>query len=182
MAAAWLLVGLTTALLFVTTAFCAEGKEEVITRAVASLTVGTARGVVTFSMDENCGEILVSGNVTGLQPGKHGFHIHMYGDISEGCSGAGSHFNPTKQNHGAPEDTERHVGDLGNVVADSCGSASFKFYDRLLQFTGTNSIIGRAVVVHENEDDLGRTGHPESSKTGNAGGRVACGIIAIAAP
>ncbi|XP_064473651.1 superoxide dismutase [Cu-Zn]-like [Ornithodoros turicata] len=182
MATAKWLVCLTTAVVFAITPWYVNGQGEVITRAVADLNVGTARGTVTFCKPSDYDQVLVSGNVTGLSPGNHGFHIHMYGDISTGCKGAGPHFNPTGQNHGGPNDVERHVGDLGNIEADASGTATFEFYDPLLQFTGRNCIVGRAVVVHENEDDLGKTNHPDSPKTGNAGGRVACGIIAVAAP
>lgn len=73
----------------------------------------------------------------------------------------------------------RHVGDLGNVVADDSGRAENKVSDSVISLTGMRSIIGRAVVVHERVDDLGQGGHLDSKKTGNAGGRVACGVIGI---
>lgn len=73
----------------------------------------------------------------------------------------------------------RHVGDLGNVMASNEGFAQTKDTDEVITLTGSRSIVGRAVVVHEKEDDLGQGGHPDSKKTGNAGGRVACGVIGI---
>lgn len=79
-------------------------------------------------------------------------------------------------------DKVRHVGDLGNVKADSDGTVRVKIVDTILSLNGENSILGRAVVVHEGEDDLGKgTGDLEagSKKTGNAGGRMACGVIGI---
>lgn len=91
----------------------------------------------------------------------------------------GGHYNPDKLKHGAREDAVRHVGDLGNVVADENGNVYTSFSDTVMTLFGSRSIIGRAVVVHSSEDDLGRTEHPDSPKTGNAGGRVACGIIGI---
>lgn len=93
----------------------------------------------------------------------------------------GGHFNPDKLNHGGPQDEVRHVGDLGNVFADSEGIVSTIFSDSTISlYPGAKSIIGRAIVVHSTEDDLGRSEHPDSSKTGNTGGRVACGVIGIA--
>lgn len=76
-------------------------------------------------------------------------------------------------------DIERHVGDLGNIIANHEGIASINLIDKVIDLEGPHNIIGRAVVVHEKEDDLGKGGHPDSLTTGNAGGRVACGVIGI---
>lgn len=91
----------------------------------------------------------------------------------------GSHYNPDRLNHGAREAQIRHVGDLGNVVADESGKVSTSYSDNVITLYGARSIIGRAIVVHADEDDLGSTDHPDSHKTGNAGGRLSCGIIGI---
>jgi superoxide dismutase, Cu-Zn family len=91
----------------------------------------------------------------------------------------GGHYNPDKLKHGAREDSVRHVGDLGNVVADESGVVSTSYSDNVITLFGSRSIIGRAIVVHAAEDDLGRTDHPDSHKTGNAGGRAACGVIGV---
>lgn len=91
----------------------------------------------------------------------------------------GGHYNPKKSNHGAREDEIRHVGDLGNVVADANGVVSTSFSDNVISLFGSQSIIGRAIVLHAGVDDLGQTDHPDSKKTGNAGGRAACGVIGI---
>jgi len=74
---------------------------------------------------------------------------------------------------------ERHVGDLGNIVADPNGVANFSYTDSRISLHGTHSIIGRALVVHNGTDDLGRGGTDESQKTGNSGVGVACGVIGI---
>lgn len=79
--------------------------------------------------------------------------------------------------HGALTSDMRHVGDLGNVIADENGVVSTTLTDSLLTLSGARSIIGRAIVVHTGEDDLGLGGHPDSKKTGNAGGRAGCGVI-----
>ncbi|KAJ1498907.1 hypothetical protein HMI54_012280, partial [Coelomomyces lativittatus] len=103
-----------------------------------------------------------------------------FGDNTGGCVTAGPHFNPTNQTHGAPEDRVRHVGDLGNVIADANGKVNVKLTDSLISLHGDHSIYGRTIVVHADEDDLGKGGHELSLSTGNAGGRVACGVIGIA--
>jgi Cu-Zn family superoxide dismutase len=139
---------------------------------------GATQGVITITQEADS-EVVVSGKITGLKPGNHGFHIHEFGDNTNGCTSAGSHFNPFGKTHGGPADEERHVGDLGNVVADEQGEAAVEIKDRLITLTGPNSVIGRSLVVHEQEDDLGRGGHEFSKTTGNAGGRLACGVIGI---
>ena len=89
--------------------------------------------------------------------------------------------NPHQKEHGAPEDSERHVGDLGNFKTDGQGNAKGSVEDKLIKLIGPESVLGRTVVVHAGTDDLGKGGHAESKKTGNAGGRPACGVIGIAA-
>ena len=68
--------------------------------------------------------------------------ISTSGDLSEGCVSAGSHFNPLQKVHGAPGDSERHVGDLGNIESDSEGNVKITFEDRLISLNGALSIIG----------------------------------------
>ncbi|THG03527.1 hypothetical protein TEA_009753 [Camellia sinensis var. sinensis] len=68
----------------------------------------------------------------------------------------GPHFNPFKKDHGAPSDKERHAGDLGNIVAGPDGVAEIFIKDMLIPLRGQHSILGRAVVVHADPDDLGR--------------------------
>jgi len=124
----------------------------------------------------------VNGQLTGLKQGLHGFHIHEFGDNTNGCISAGPHFNPDKKEHGGPTDAERHVGDLGNVEANAEGIAKINIHDKQISLTGPNSILGRTVVVHADPDDLGKGGHELSKTTGNAGGRLACAVIGLAQP
>ncbi|KAK4413098.1 Superoxide dismutase [Cu-Zn] 2 [Sesamum alatum] len=121
----------------------------------------------------------VKGRISGLSPGLHGFHIHALGDTTNGCNSTGPHFNPLKKDHGSPTDEERHVGDLGNIVAGSDGVADISITDRQIPLSGQHSILGRAVVVHADPDDLGKGGHELSKTTGNAGARVGCGVIGL---
>ena len=85
--------------------------------------------------------------------------------------------NPHSKEHGAPSDSERHVGDLGNFKTDSEGNAKGSVTDKLIKLIGPESVLGRTIVVHAGTDDLGKGGHPESKKTGNAGARPACGTF-----
>ncbi|XP_049823625.1 superoxide dismutase [Cu-Zn]-like [Aethina tumida] len=125
------------------------------------------------------GPVYVRGNITGLSEGKHGFHIHQAGDLREGCSKLGPHFNPFLLQHGDRLDFVRHVGDMGNLEANGEGRAEFEFVDRLMSLIGgSRSIIGRAVVITENPDDLGRSGTAVSLSTGDSGNPIACGVIA----
>ena len=114
-----------------------------------------------------------TGTVTGLTPGKHGFHIHEIGDCSApDATSAGSHFNPDKKAHGGPSSPEHHLGDLGNIEADSTGTAKVNIHGAGLTLgAGANSVMGRALIVHGAEDDL------KTQPTGNAGARLACGVI-----
>ena len=121
----------------------------------------------------------VLAKISGLKAGKHGFHVHEFGNLTEGCKTAGAHYNPFKKTHGGPIDTERHVGDMGNVEADGKSDAVYKYEDAFIQLSGEYSIIGRSVVVHADEDDLGRLGFEDSKTTGHAGARLACGVIGL---
>jgi Cu-Zn family superoxide dismutase len=133
-------------------------------------------GTVTFTQTGN--GIQVVADIHGLTPGLHGFHIHEYGDPrSPDGKSAGDHFNPTGAPHAGPTMTPRHVGDLGNIEADAKGHAKLDMIDPALSFVGPTSILGRGVVVHVKADDL-KTQQPP----GNAGGRVAVGVIGVANP
>ena len=118
---------------------------------------------------------LIKGTITGLEPGLHGFHIHEFGDMTDGCKSMGGHYNPDNVEHG--DINEGHVGDLGNITADQSGTAKFTIEAKRVELIGSRSVIGRGFVVHSDEDDLGKGGDEESKKTGNAGDRLACGVI-----
>eukprot|EP00126_Sphaerothecum_destruens_P003063 Sdes_comp16562_c0_seq1m5872 len=139
-----------------------------------------ATGQVFFKKEG--AKIHVTGNLSGLAPGKHGFHIHEFGDLTNGCTSTGGHFNPLKKNHGDISAAERHVGDLGNVVAGQDGTVKLDFHDSLIKLEGVESIVGRGLVIHEKADDLGLGGNKDSLLNGNAGARVGCGIVGLKQP
>lgn len=133
------------------------------------------KGIVTFTKKDGGVEIVAE--LTGLEPGEHGFHVHEFGDCSmDDGTCAGGHFNPTGAPHGGPDDAKRHAGDFGNIKADDSGNAAYKRVDKMIKLTGPLSIIGRAVIVHAGRDDL------KTQPTGDAGARVGCGVIGIADP
>jgi len=139
------------------------------------------KGTVTFEQASDSDPTVISWNITGHDANAlRGFHIHQFGDNTNGCTSAGPHFNPYGKPHGAPTDTERHVGDLGNIQTDDQGNAFGLVTDPMIKLIGEESILGRTVVVHAGTDDLGKGGNEESLKTGNAGPRPACGVIGIA--
>ncbi|KAL8092460.1 hypothetical protein AgCh_034662 [Apium graveolens] len=94
-------------------------------KAVAVLKGTSAvEGVVTLTQDDD-GPTTVNVKITGLTPGPHGFHLHEFGDTTNGCMSTGPHFNPEGLTHGAPEDEVRHAGDLGNIIANADGNGLF---------------------------------------------------------
>jgi len=129
-----------------------------------------AQGVIMLRQDD--GVVHITGEIRGLSPGEHGFHIHEYGDLraADGSS-AGGHYDPRGHKHGGPDDHKHHAGDLGNIEANDKGVAivNKKSKDFKLHF-----VIGRAVVVHGGADDF------TSQPSGDAGPRVGLGVIGFA--
>ena len=138
-------------------------------------------GTVRFKQDNKIVNIYINLSGTGLIPnGQQGFHIHEYGDLSDGCNSACAHYNPFGKSHGCPGTSERHVGDLGNLNIDLFGNAKYSTSDDVIK---VSDIIGRSLIVHQNKDDCGLGQGPlreESLKTGNAGKRIACAVIGFA--
>ena len=120
----------------------------------------------------------MSGEVGGLKPGDtRGFHIHEKGDCSAAdASTAGGHFNPAAQAHGRSGHGAHHAGDTDNIVANAKGVARIDAHVTGVTLGGGagNDIAGRAVIVHAAADDY------TTQPTGNAGARVACGVINVA--
>jgi len=113
-------------------------------------------------------------NVTGLTPGQeHGFHVHEAGDCSSGDGmSAKGHFNPYGKPHGSPASAERHAGDMPALRADAGGNARIDTtLDVVSVKPGPASVVGRGLIVHASPDDY------KTQPTGNAGARLACGVI-----
>jgi len=174
---------------------------------------GKIRGKVVFTEYIDLGMVEIEVDLVGLtRNGVHGFHIHKYGDMSEGCASMCEHFNsstrkpsvgvtqntsnstdslrsscelfnPYNKKHGGPGSKHRHLGDLGNIEADSYGRVRTNIIDRGIKLHGSRAnIVGRGLVIHANADDLGLGGNEESLVTGNAGKRIACAVIGHARP
>lgn len=129
----------------------------------------------TITLNEVPGGIRMVADVTGLTPGLHGIHIHTNGDCSapDGSS-AGDHWNPTAMQHGSPDSTAHHQGDLGNIEAAADGTGHL---DRVISgatLQGEHSLVGRSVIVHASVDDM------KTQPSGNSGPRQACGVIVLA--
>ena len=148
-----------------------------IMKAVCLLS-GDAYGKVTFEQQSPDHLLYIKGYIMNLPKGLHGFHVHEFGDASNGCASAGEHFNPLGRNHGAPNAVDRHVGDLGNIESKKSNSlTAIEKIDNVMSLFGEKSVIGRSLVVHADRDDLGLSDHPLSKTTGNSGSRIACGVI-----
>lgn len=174
---------------------------------VSGSTLPSERVTGVISIEQWTGHVRIHGKVRGLKRGLHGLHVHAVGDVSFNCNNAGTHFNPEGVNHGArcgvhfssdvPKpfpflptvlyncgSNNSHAGDLGNLKAGPLGYARIDIVDNSLTLGdgGARDINGRSLVIHSNADDLGRGkdfAAAESRRTGNAGGRVACGLISL---
>ena len=150
-------------------------------KAICVLNGGDVTGKIYFEQATPRHLLKINGYIMNLPKGLHGFHVHEFGDVSNGCTSAGEHFNPTMSDHGAPNALIRHVGDLGNIDAKvSNALTNVDIIDNLMSLYGQFSVLGRTLVVHTDRDDFGLTDNPLSKTTGNSGGRLACGIIGIA--
>lgn len=135
-------------------------------------------GVIKFTQLSKT--LKIEYDIQGLSNGYHGFHVHNYGDLTDNCKNACSHFNPLNKNHGSNNSKERHLGDLGNIFSKNKKSQGTLYNNTIsLHFNKINNIIGRSIIIHEDSDDLGKGNNDESLKTGNAGKRLACGVIGL---
>jgi superoxide dismutase, Cu-Zn family len=149
-----------------------QGASMVAVAEIQPASGSNVRGTVTFERVAG-DQVRVAAHVTGLTPGRHGFHIHQYGDCSApDAMSAGDHFNPTDMPHGDPS-PQHHMGDLGNIEADQNGEAHLELTLSHLIMEGPDGIVGKAVLVHADPDDL------SSQPAGNAGARIGCGVIQV---
>jgi superoxide dismutase, Cu-Zn family len=143
---------------------------------------GLSVGVVRLS--KNGGKVAVRATVHGLAPGFHGFHIHAVGDCTPPFTSAGGHYNPAASGHGT------HAGDLPSLLVADDGTAQLRFTTDRFGVAELFDADGSAVIVHELPDNFANiptryhshtedTFGPDSATlaTGDAGGRVACGVL-----
>ena len=132
-------------------------------------------GIVIFKQKANY-EVSIHIEISGLNKNaKHGFHIHETGDLREGCKSCCAHYNPTNTIHGGISG-EGHAGDLGNIKTDGDGNCNMSIKANRFNI---QDILGRSIIIHEDEDDLGRGEFEDSKTTGHSGARIACSIIGI---
>lgn len=148
-------------------------------KAICVLNGDNIKGVVLLNENLFDKTTTIKIQISGLTPGKHGLHIHQSGDTRNGCESMGPHYNPFNKDHGGLNTRTRHVGDMGNIIANSNGKVDTTIKVKSVKLRGKYSVIGRSMVVHAQEDDLGKGGHEDSKTTGHSGARVACGIIGI---
>lgn len=149
------------------------------TSAIAVFNNDNIKGTVKFIEELVKDRIRIEINISGLKPNSlHGFHVHEAGDLTDKCTSMCAHFNPYGKTHGCPGMSQRHVGDLGNLETNSQGIAKYIMYDDVIKLRGTKcNIIGRGLIIHDDQDDCGQGTNEESLKTGNAGKRIACAVI-----
>jgi Cu-Zn family superoxide dismutase len=148
-------------------------------QAIAVFNDEKIKGVVYFTEDLMNNMVIVNINISGLKKNSlHGFHVHESSDLSDKCKSMCAHFNPFGKKHGCKCVKERHVGDLGNLKTDENGVAKYIFYDNVIKLNNSPAnIIGRGLIIHADEDDLGRGTNEASLINGNAGERIACDVI-----
>ena len=132
---------------------------------------GAVSGIVQFSGGGSSVDVHVL--ASGLMPGSiHGFHVHAIGNCaSADFMSAGDHFNPTHKPHG-PQEAPHHAGDMPSLIADPSGKIDARFTLEGVTLGGADGFVGRAVILHAVADDY------DAQPTGNAGARIACGVIA----
>ena len=137
---------------------------------------GRLLGYVSFIQKED--GVNIYGEVHGINTcGLHGFHIHTYGDLRLDCDKCQGHWNPTNKLHGGKNDIDSHAGDLGNIRVNNQGIANIRMQTDKFK---VKDIIGRSIIIHSGEDDLGTGNNKMSKITGNSGSRLDCAVIGIA--
>lgn len=148
--------------------------------AIAVLAENPDKVTGNIQFTQNGENLEIKYDISGLSDGEHGFHIHEYGNLLDGCTTTGGHFNPLNKKHGGLNSKERHAGDLGNILSKNNRSSGIITTNTLsLHGNSQFSIIGRSILVHADRDDLGKGNNKDSLITGNAGRRLACGVIGI---
>lgn len=165
--------------LFLSYFFYSSYMETKPVQAIAVFQGKKIHGKVIFTEDLKNKRVVIDIDVEGLKKNaNHGFHVHESGDVSSQCESMCAHFNPFKKTHGCPGMSQRHVGDLGNLVTDKNGVVKYRMFDDVIKLRGTKAnIIGRGLIIHADPDDCGKGGNEASLINGNAGKRIACAVI-----
>jgi len=138
---------------------------------IALFNTGRILGEVGFTQTDKGVDIVL--DLKGLKPNqKHGFHIHEKGDSRDECKKACAHYNPTGTTHGGLHNG--HAGDLGNISATKQGTSNHVLHTNKFAL---DEIIGRSLIIHADEDDLGKGSEADSLTTGHSGARIACVVI-----
>jgi len=144
-----------------------------IKEAVAVINTDKIKGEVVFTQKDT--RVIISIDIKGLKKNaKHGFHIHETGDLREGCKSCCAHYNPDNTEHAGIEGG--HAGDLGNIKTDNKGVCKMTI---VINKFLVDEILGRSIIIHEDEDDLGLGEYEDSKTTGHSGARIACAVIGI---
>lgn len=149
----------------------------------ASVGTGGATAVVhdaagrelgSLTLADTANGVVVSGELRGLPPGEHGFHLHTTGQCAPDFEAAGAHWNPTNRQHGRDNPQGAHLGDMANIVVGADSSVNVHVITPGGMLRGQNALLdadGAAVMVHAAPDDY------RSDPSGEAGDRIACGIV-----
>jgi len=141
----------------------------------AELRDANGRSVGTATLTQTPHGVLIVAQLSNVPPGTHAFHIHAVGQCVAPFTSAGPHFNPAGRQHGIENVEGMHGGDLPNVVIPESGSAHVEIFAKDVTLTqGANAILdsdGAALVLHASADDY------KSDPAGNAGARIACGVV-----
>jgi superoxide dismutase, Cu-Zn family len=142
------------------------------TASIEGRSASTLTGTATFTQNGDAVHVIV--DLANAPEGVHAVHLHEKGDCSApDATSAGGHFNPMHMEHGSPDAASHHAGDFGNMTVGGDGHGHLELDTRMLTVApGDRSVAGRAVVVHAKEDDM------KTQPTGNAGGRIGCGVVA----
>lgn len=140
--------------------------------AMATLMTADGTEVGTATATGSAGGVTIDVNVTGMEPGLHGVHVHQTGACSPDFAAAGGHWNPDEAPHGLEGEEGQHAGDMPNleVAADGAGSLSYML-SMSASFDGLLDEDGSAFIVHAGEDDQ------MTDPSGDSGDRLACGVF-----
>ena len=164
-------IGGAAAILFALSSFSAAAQT-----ATAAMKGADGKEVGSVNLTQTSQGVLINVSVKGLPPGEHAFHVHAVGKCEPPFTSAGGHFNPASKKHGMLSPDGQHAGDMPNLHIPQSGELTVEVLNVniTLEKGKPNSVFdtdGSAVVIHAGSDDY------KTDPTGEAGGRIACGVI-----